>query len=315
MSARATATRCRDGARAGRAWRADVPRSAHARVGRGGTDARPGRGARGPGRARACPSSCRCATNAWRRRRSRSSAAAPRSWRWTSSTTPVTGLTVQACGDAHVANFGTFATPERNVVFDINDFDETDRGPWEWDVKRLATSLHVVAREHGFRRSQRDQVVLEAVRVYREYVDQYRRDAHARRLVRPHHRRRPRRALPEALPRPGATRRHPRVAQGPPAGRGAPHDRPRGSSAFIEDPPIVVHLDDARCRAWTTSRRWSPTTGSRSPTSGVSCSTASAWSTWPAGSSGSAAWAPGAGCACSRRSPGGGRAATASCSR
>lgn len=89
------------------------------------------------------------------------------------STTPVTGLTVQTCGDAHVANFGTFATPERNIVFDINDFDETDRGPWEWDVKRLATSLHVVAREHGFRSSQRDHVVLEAVRVYREFVDQY----------------------------------------------------------------------------------------------------------------------------------------------
>jgi imidazolonepropionase-like amidohydrolase len=58
-------------------------------------------------------------------------------------------------------------------VFDINDFDETERGPWEWDVKRLATSLHVVAREHGFKVSQRDDVVLEAVRVYREYVDQY----------------------------------------------------------------------------------------------------------------------------------------------
>ena len=70
------------------------------------------------------------------------------------STTPVTGLTVQACGDAHVANFGTFATPERNVVFDINDFDETDPGPWEWDVKRLAASLHVVALQHGFRAPQ-----------------------------------------------------------------------------------------------------------------------------------------------------------------
>jgi uncharacterized protein (DUF2252 family) len=87
--------------------------------------------------------------------------------------TPVTGLTVQACGDAHVANFGTFATPERNVIFDINDFDETDPGPWEWDVKRLAASLHVVAREHGFPRRHCDDVVTTAVRVYREYVDQY----------------------------------------------------------------------------------------------------------------------------------------------
>ena len=80
---------------------------------------------------------------------------------------------VTGVNDVDDVNFGTFATPERNVVFDINDFDETERGPWEWDVKRLATSLHVVAREHGFRASERDDVVLEAVRVYREYVDQY----------------------------------------------------------------------------------------------------------------------------------------------
>ncbi len=89
------------------------------------------------------------------------------------ATTAATGLTVQACGDAHVANFGTFATPERNVIFDINDFDETDPGPWEWDVKRLAASLHVVARQHGFAPDDRDDVVLEAVRVYREFVAQY----------------------------------------------------------------------------------------------------------------------------------------------
>src|SRR4029078_10805341 len=56
------------------------------------------------------------------------------------SPTPVTGLTVQACGDAHVANFGTFATPERNVVFDINDFDETVPGPWEWAVNGSAAN-------------------------------------------------------------------------------------------------------------------------------------------------------------------------------
>src|SRR6516162_9275851 len=66
------------------------------------------------------------------------------------STTPVTGLRVQACGDAHVRNFGKFATPERNMIFSMNDFDETLPGPWEWDVKRLGASLHVVARQHGF---------------------------------------------------------------------------------------------------------------------------------------------------------------------
>ena len=75
------------------------------------------------------------------------------------ATTPVTGLRVQACGDAHVANFGKFATPERNLMFDINDFDETLPGPWEWDVKRLCASLHVVARGHGFSPARCDEVV------------------------------------------------------------------------------------------------------------------------------------------------------------
>ena len=82
--------------------------------------------------------------------------------------TATTGLRVQACGDAHVANFGKFATPERNVVFDINDFDETVPGPWEWDVKRLAASLHVVARGHGFSDEVCDRVVVTAMREYRE---------------------------------------------------------------------------------------------------------------------------------------------------
>ena len=55
--------------------------------------------------------------------------------------TPVSGVTVQLCGDAHLSNFGLFGTPERRMIFDINDFDETLPGPWEWDVKRLAASL------------------------------------------------------------------------------------------------------------------------------------------------------------------------------
>ena len=62
------------------------------------------------------------------------------------SRTPSTGIQLQICGDAHLHNFGTFATPERNQVFDLNDFDETQPGPWEWDVKRLAASLVVAAR-------------------------------------------------------------------------------------------------------------------------------------------------------------------------
>ena len=89
------------------------------------------------------------------------------------ASTPVTGLRVQACGDAHVSNFGEFATPERNVVFDINDFDETIPGPWEWDVKRLAASLHVVARQSGASPSQCDEVVATALRDYRERLAEY----------------------------------------------------------------------------------------------------------------------------------------------
>ena len=67
------------------------------------------------------------------------------------STTPVTGLAVQACGDAHLSNFGLFGSAERRLVFDINDFDETLPGPWEWDVKRLAASLEIAARDNGDR--------------------------------------------------------------------------------------------------------------------------------------------------------------------
>src|SRR5262245_40220279 len=89
------------------------------------------------------------------------------------ATTPVTGVQVQATGDAHVGNFGTFASPERKLIFDINDFDETAPGPWEWDVKRLCASLHVVARQRGFTRDMCDDVVLAAAREYRRRVADY----------------------------------------------------------------------------------------------------------------------------------------------
>jgi len=82
--------------------------------------------------------------------------------------TPISGLDVQLCGDAHLSNFGIFGSPERHLVFDINDFDETARGPWEWDVKRLATSLEVAGRENEFTASERSRIVRGAVRFYRE---------------------------------------------------------------------------------------------------------------------------------------------------
>jgi uncharacterized protein (DUF2252 family) len=83
------------------------------------------------------------------------------------ATTPVTGLTVQACGDAHVSNFGLFGSAERRLVFDINDFDETLPGPWEWDVKRLAASLEIAARDNGIKAATRKSIVRAAMRRYR----------------------------------------------------------------------------------------------------------------------------------------------------
>jgi uncharacterized protein (DUF2252 family) len=83
------------------------------------------------------------------------------------SSTPATGLRVQACGDAHLTNFGLFGSPERNLVFDLNDFDETLPGPWEWDVKRLAASLEIAARDNGFGRKERRAIVAGTVGAYR----------------------------------------------------------------------------------------------------------------------------------------------------
>jgi uncharacterized protein (DUF2252 family) len=158
------------------------------------------------------------------------------------ATTPVSGFTVQACGDAHVANFGTFATPERNVVFDVNDFDETDRGPWEWDVKRLAASLHVVARQHGFPSSQRDEVVLEAVRVYREYLDDYASKRtldvwYERTMVDDLVQHFPKRYRAQVERDVGRALRKDHIRAV--AKLTTDEERPR----FVENPPIVVHLD------------------------------------------------------------------------
>ena len=87
--------------------------------------------------------------------------------------TPQSGITVQLCGDAHLSNFGGFAAPDRELVFDMNDFDETARGPWEWDVKRLSTSIAIAGRELGLTAAQRQQAVEAAVRSYREAMREF----------------------------------------------------------------------------------------------------------------------------------------------
>src|SRR6204780_2292016 len=87
--------------------------------------------------------------------------------------TPQSGISVQLCGDAHLSNFGLFGSPERRMLFDINDFDETLPGPWEWDVKRLAASFEVMGRDRGFSPADRRDVVMAAVREYREAMREF----------------------------------------------------------------------------------------------------------------------------------------------
>jgi uncharacterized protein (DUF2252 family) len=89
------------------------------------------------------------------------------------SSTPRTGLAVQLCGDAHLSNFGGFASPERDQVFDVNDFDETHVGPFEWDVKRLAASLDIASRSRSFDPQVGKSIVAKSVRSYRETIREF----------------------------------------------------------------------------------------------------------------------------------------------
>ncbi|MFT3925791.1 MAG: DUF2252 domain-containing protein [Myxococcales bacterium] len=87
--------------------------------------------------------------------------------------TPNSGLEAQLCGDAHLSNFGLYASPERSLLFDVNDFDETHPGPWEWDLKRLAASLVIAARHNSFSAAAAREASLTAVRSYRESMRDY----------------------------------------------------------------------------------------------------------------------------------------------
>jgi uncharacterized protein (DUF2252 family) len=92
---------------------------------------------------------------------------------WDLAKTPVTGIRVQACGDCHAANFGGFGSPERRLVFDINDFDETLPAPWEWDIKRLAASIVLASRQLGHRERHCADTALQAVESYRTHMREY----------------------------------------------------------------------------------------------------------------------------------------------
>ncbi len=89
---------------------------------------------------------------------------------WDLSQTPVSGIHVIMCGDAHINNFGFYGTPQRDVIFDLNDFDEVTIGPWEWDLKRLVASVNVAGRENGLNKKERAEAVIRAVEGYRDNI-------------------------------------------------------------------------------------------------------------------------------------------------
>jgi uncharacterized protein (DUF2252 family) len=171
------------------------------------------------------------------------------------SHTPVTGLRVQACGDCHLMNFGAFATPERRLVFDINDFDETLPAPWEWDVKRLAASFVVGARHIGFTRVDAESVSHAAVRSYRKWMAQYARMnlldvwydyIDLEQLIK---------VIPEQKWR---TRMQSRIAKAR-AASAIEHDFPKlathkGDRPRIRDnPPLIFHLEGQKAREYQRS--------------------------------------------------------------
>ncbi len=159
--------------------------------------------------------------------------------------TPRTGWDAQLCGDCHLSNFGLYATPERNLVFDINDFDETIRGPWEWDVKRLATSFEIAGRDVGIDRKRRRSAVTRVLRSYRDRLREYA-------AMSPLQIRYDRRDLADIIAMtPDRATRNRRQSIAKKAGRRdsgqllpklAAHD---GSGyRIIDNPPVIVHSDE-----------------------------------------------------------------------
>jgi uncharacterized protein (DUF2252 family) len=156
--------------------------------------------------------------------------------------TPTTGLRVQACGDAHVGNFGKFATPERNLVFDINDFDETLPGPWEWDVKRLGASLAIAGHDRGFAAEHRRTIVNAATRAYRHRMA----DAADKHTLDLWYDRIHEKQVIEHFP----SRYRPDIQRDVRRAKRKDHRRAvakftrdvNGHLQFVEDPPVLVHL-------------------------------------------------------------------------
>jgi uncharacterized protein (DUF2252 family) len=162
--------------------------------------------------------------------------------------TPRSGFLVQCCGDAHLSNFGLYASPERRLVFDINDFDETLPGPWEWDVKRLAVSMLICARSSGFTVAEQERVVLGTVAAYRTQMAMF---AGMRNLEVWYTRFEIEKLLPQLRSQVGGAMRK-RLDKA--VAKALSRDNAqafsklsrdvRGDRQIVSDPPLIVRLDD-----------------------------------------------------------------------
>ncbi len=167
------------------------------------------------------------------------------------STTPVSGIRVQACGDCHMMNFGAFATPERNVIFDIPDFDETLPAPWEWDLKRLAASLVAAGRHIGLKERESRAAAHGAARSYRRWMARY---ADLRAMEVWYDRVDAERLLPE-LPVAAQKRFRARMDEARTAPTSLDHDFPKlvesnGKSPprIKDNPPLIFHEQRSRSK-------------------------------------------------------------------
>jgi uncharacterized protein (DUF2252 family) len=158
--------------------------------------------------------------------------------------TPVSGIETQICGDAHLANFGAFATPERRLVFDVNDFDETTIGPWEWDLKRLAASFAIAGRHLNLRQRETHEAVVASVRSYRDRMHEFA----ARTVLDTWYARIDENVLGDMVTSGDARRRaRPNGAVRASNAHVAPRTvrRENGALAIADDPPKVFHPSEA----------------------------------------------------------------------
>ena len=241
-----------------------------------------------------CRNSCRSATAGCCSRRLPSTAAPPAVMAADLAGTPDTGIRVQACGDCHLMNFGGFATPERNVIFDINDFDETLPAPWEWDVKRLVASFVLAARSHRTVRRERTRCRGDLRAQLPQAPARIRRDASARGLVRAGH---VGRLSSSLLPESEAAARAAIGSHKATTQSGSEVDFPKlagmvgGRLSIRDTPPLIFHPEEARSPDFQTildQTSWLPT-GRRWQMTAAFCSTATDSWTLPSRSSVSAA--------------------------